>query len=209
MNFGWGLAVYAGVIVSYNSGAHLNPAVTLGLIASGATAFGLGVPVNMTSTLAYIGAQLAGAIVGASLAWIAYKQHFDDEPDAGNKLGVFATGPAIRNPALNVITEAIATFVLVFVVIGFGASPGRWRTRGAGRPASRTARDWHRCVTRRTDRLCDQPGARSRAAYRTRLPANQGKGSSDWGYAWVPVVGPIIGGVLAGWASNLLMPILK
>ena len=209
VNFGWGLAVYAGVIVSYNSGAHLNPAVTLGLIASGATAFGLGVPVNLTSTLAYLSAQLVGAIIGASLAWLAYKQHFDDEPDAANKLGVFATGPAIRNPVLNVITEAIATFVLVFVVIGFGRQPagGGLAALGAlpvallvigigaslGGPtgyAINPARDL---------------GPRIAHAF---LPI-KGKGPSDWGYAWVPIVGPIIGGVLAGWASNLLMPILK
>ncbi|MCS5725941.1 aquaporin, partial [Herbiconiux sp. CPCC 203407] len=90
VNIGWGLAVFCGVIVSYASGAHLNPAVTLGLLANGATEFGSAdslVPVNALSVLAYIGAQLIGAIIGAVFVWLAYKQHFDAEPEAANKLG--------------------------------------------------------------------------------------------------------------------------
>ncbi|WP_082466301.1 MIP/aquaporin family protein [Agreia sp. Leaf210] len=120
VNIGWGFAVFSGVIVSYNSGAHLNPAVTLGLVANGATEFGSGVPVNIVSILTYIAAQLLGAIIGAVFVWLAYKQHFDEEPDAANKLGVFSTGPAIRSYGWNLVTEVIGTFVLVFVVIGFG-----------------------------------------------------------------------------------------
>ena len=119
VNIGWGFAVFCGVIVSYNSGAHLNPAVTLGLWASGADEFGSGVPVNFVSIVVYILAQLIGAIIGAVLVWLAYKQHFDDEPDAANKLGVFSTGPAIRSYGWNLVTEIIGTFVLVFVVIAF------------------------------------------------------------------------------------------
>ena len=120
VNFGWGLAVFAGVTVSYASGAQLNPAVTLGLVANGATEFGMGVPVNVLSVLTYISAQLIGAMIGAVFCWLAYKQHFDAEPDAANKLGVFSTGPAIRSYGWNLVTEIIGTFVLVFVVIGFG-----------------------------------------------------------------------------------------
>jgi glycerol uptake facilitator protein len=117
---GWGLAVFCGVIVAYNSGAHLNPAVTLGLVASGATEFGSGVPVNVVSVLVYIAGEFIGAILGAILVWLAYKQHFDSEPDPANKLGVFSTGPAIRSYGWNLVTEIIGTFVLVFVVIAFG-----------------------------------------------------------------------------------------
>src|SRR4051812_31862060 len=83
VNFGWGLAVFAGVIVSYASGAHLNPAVTLGIVASGATDFVKGIPVDAASISTYIGAQLVGAIIGAIVTWLAYKQHFDEEPDPG------------------------------------------------------------------------------------------------------------------------------
>ncbi|WP_354477789.1 MIP/aquaporin family protein, partial [Marisediminicola sp. UYEF4] len=120
VTFGWGLAVFAGVIVAYNSGAHLNPAVTIGLVANGATEFGSGVPVNVISVLVYFAGEFLGAFLGAVVVWIAYKQHFDDEPEAANKLGVFSTGPAIRSYGWNLATEIIGTFVLVFVVIAFG-----------------------------------------------------------------------------------------
>ncbi|SDK47136.1 glycerol uptake facilitator protein, partial [Cryobacterium psychrotolerans] len=120
VTIGWGLAVFAGVIVAYNSGAHLNPAVTLGLVASGATEFGSGVPVTFLSVLVYIAAEMLGAILGAVVVWLAYKQHFDAEPDAGSKLAAFSTGPAIRSYGWNLATEIIGTFVLVFVVIAFG-----------------------------------------------------------------------------------------
>ncbi|MET0976345.1 MAG: MIP/aquaporin family protein [Leifsonia sp.] len=213
VTIGWGFAVFSGVIVAYNSGAHLNPAVTLGLVASGATEFGsasVPVPVNPVSVLTYIGAEFLGAIIGAVIVWLAYRQHFDEEPDAGNKLGVFSTGPAIRSYGWNLITEIIGTFVLVFVVIAFGG--GRQGENGGlaalgalpvailviaigaslGGPtgyAINPARDL---------------GPRLAHAF---LPI-RGKGASDWSYSWVPVVGPVIGGLLAGWASLVLLPIL-
>jgi glycerol uptake facilitator protein len=207
VNFGWGLAVFAGVTVSYSSGAHLNPAVTLGLLATGNSGM------NALDVLIYILAQLIGAIIGAVLAWAAYKQHFDDEPDPANKLGVFSTGPAIRSYGWNLVTEIIGTFVLVFVVIGFGRvgdadtnTPAGLAALGAlpvallvvgigaslGGPtgyAINPARDL---------------GPRLAHAF---LPI-KGKGSSDWGYSWVPIVGPIIGGVLAGVLSGPLLPLL-
>lgn len=208
VNFGWGLAVFAGVIVAVASGAHINPAVTLGLTANilgeGGTEFVPGIPIDALSILTYIGAQLLGAFLGAVVAWLAYKQHFDDEPEAALKLGVFSTGPAIRSYGWNLVTEIIGTFVLVFVVIGFGlwgdpdtVTPGGLGPLGAlavallvvgigaslGGPtgyAINPARDL---------------GPRIAHAV---LPI-KGKGSSDWGYSWVPVIGPIIGGLLAGW----------
>ncbi len=213
VTFGWGFAVFAGVIVAYASGAHINPAVTLGLVANGATEFGnaaldLTVPVNFVSVIAYIGAQLIGAIIGAVIVWLAYKQHFDQEPDPAPKLGTFSTGPGIRNYAWNLVTEIIGTFVLVFVVIGFGrqGDPSGLASLGAlpvallvvgigvslGGPtgyAINPARDL---------------GPRLAHAF---LPI-RGKGASDWSYSWVPVVGPIIGGVLAGWAALWLLPII-
>ena len=159
--------------------------------------------IDAASIATYIGAQLLGAIIGAVAAWLAYKQHFDDEPEPALKLGVFSTGPAIRSYAWNLVTEIIGTFVLVFVVIGFGlwgdpdtVTPGGLGPLGAlpvallvigigaslGGPtgyAINPARDL---------------GPRIAHAF---LPI-RGKGSSDWGYSWVPVVGPIIGGLLAG-----------
>ncbi|MBG6213348.1 glycerol uptake facilitator protein [Cryobacterium sp. CAN_C3] len=208
VTIGWGLAVYAGVIAAYNSGAHLNPAVTLGLVASGVTEFGSGVPVNLISILTYIAGQMLGAILGAVVVWLAYKQHFDQEPDAANKLGVFSTGPAIRSYGWNLVTEIIGTFVLVFVVISFG------RNGDGGGLAALGALPVALLVIAIGASLGGPTGyainpARDlgpRIAHFL-LPI-KGKGSSDWSYSWVPVVGPIIGGVLAGASSGLLLPIL-
>ncbi|KZE40717.1 MIP/aquaporin family protein [Microbacterium sp. T32] len=201
VNWGWGLAVFAGVIVSAYSGAQLNPAVSIGLLVAGKIGF--------VQFLVAVAAQLVGAIVGAVLAWASYKQHFDDEPDPAAKLGVFSTGPAIRSYGWNLLTEIIATFVLVFVIFGFAdygvadigvpggigglaAVPVALLVVGIGASlggptgyAINPARDL---------------GPRIAHAI---LPI-KGKGSSDWGYAWVPVVGPLVGGLLAG----LLAPVL-
>lgn len=209
INIGWGLAVYAGVIVSYNSGAHLNPAVTLGLVASGAEAFGAGVAVSITSVLAYIAAQMVGAIIGAVVVWLAYKQHFDAEVDASAKLAVFSTGPQIRSYGWNLVTEIIGTFVLVLVVVAFGG--GR---QGDGGLAALGALPVALLVIVIGTSLGGPTGyainpARDlgpRIAHAI-LPI-RGKGSSDWSYSWVPVVGPAVGGLLAGWASLVLLPIL-
>ncbi|WP_395243181.1 MIP/aquaporin family protein [Agromyces sp. MMS24-K17] len=209
VNIGWGLAVFAGVIVSYASGAHLNPAVTLGLAANyaveGKTDFVPGIPVDGASIATYIGAQLLGAIIGAVFCWLAYKQHFDAEPEPANKLGVFSTGPAIRSYGWNFVTEVIGTFVLVFVILGFsyggtpaelGAIPVAFLVivigTSLGGPtgyAINPARDL---------------GPRIAHAF---LPI-KGKGSSDWGYSWVPVFGPIVGGVIAGLSAVALLPII-
>jgi glycerol uptake facilitator protein len=199
VNFGWGLAVFAGVIVSQYSGAQLNPAVSIALLVKGTLSIG--------DFFLAILAQLLGAIIGAVLTWLAYRKHFDEEPDPAAKLGVFSTGPAIRSYAWNLVTEIIATFVLVFVILGFsdkhfgdvvklgplsaiavallvvgiGASLG-----GPTGYAINPARDL---------------GPRIAHAI---LPI-RGKGSSDWSYAWVPVVGPLIGGVLAALASTVFL----
>ncbi len=208
VTIGWGLAVYAGVVAAYNSGAHLNPAVTLGLVASGASEFGSGVPVNFISILTYISGEMLGAVLGAVVVWLAYKQHFDQEPEAANKLGVFSTGPAIRSYGWNLVTEIIGTFVLVFVVIGFG------RNGDAGGLAALGALPVALLVIAIGASLGGPTGyainpARDlgpRIAHFF-LPI-KGKGSSDWSYSWVPVLGPIIGGVLAGVSSGALLPIL-
>lgn len=203
VNFGWGLAVFAGVLVSQKSGAHLNPAVTLGLAAQ---SIAKGEAVDWGKVGIYLLAQLIGAFIGAVLCWLAYKQHFDEEPDPATKLGVFSTGPAIRSYGWNLVTEAIGTFVLVFVIIAAGAiksSPLGWLSAlgvgllvvgiGAslGGPtgyAINPARDL---------------GPRIAHAL---LPI-KGKGDSDWSYSWVPVVGPIIGGVVAGLVAGVLLPV--
>lgn len=207
VNFGWGLAVYAGVIVAYNSGAHINPAVTLGLVASGATEFNLGVAVTVGSVLTYIGAQMIGAFLGAVFTWLAYKQHFDLEVDPGAKLAVFSTGPAIRNYGWNLVTEIIGTFVLVFVVIGFGRQdPGGGLAALGALPVALLVIGIGASLGGPTGYAINPARDLGPRIAHAILPI-KGKGSSDWSYSWVPVVGPIIGGVLAGALSIPLLPI--
>jgi len=201
ITFGWGFAVFAGVYVAYKSGAHLNPAVTIGLFAAGRD-FAPDVDPTVANMLAYWAAQLVGAFVGALLMFVAFKQHFDEEADAGTKLAVFSTGPAIRSYAWNFTTEAIGTFVLVFwilvsggsvtglgplavalIVVSIGMSLG-----GPTGYAINPARDLG-----------------PRIAHFL-LPI-KGKGSSDWGYSWVPVLGPLVGGVLGGLLGNWYSPL--
>ncbi|HEX5150002.1 MAG TPA: MIP/aquaporin family protein [Parafilimonas sp.] len=185
---GWAMAVFTAVFISApSSGAHLNPAVTIALACADKFSWSL-VP-------QYILAQMLGAMLGSFIVWIAYKQHFDSTENAGTKLAVFCTGPAIRNPLYNLTTEIIGTFVFIiavlhiispadalgsisalpvaFVVFGVGLSLG-----GPTGYAINPARDL---------------GPRIMHAI---LPIKN-KGGSDWQHSWIPVMGPIIGGVLA------------
>ena len=196
VTIGWGFAVFAGVTVSYKSGGQLNPAVSLAQAILG--------NITVGEMFLFWLAQLIGAVIGAVIVWLAYKQHFDEEPDAAAKLGVFSTGPAIRSYGWNLVTEIIGTFVLVFVVIAFsngqtpaslGAIPVAFLVIAIGVSlggptgyAINPARDL---------------GPRIAHAF---LPI-KGKGSSDWAYAWVPVAGPLIGGALAAVVSGALLPI--
>ncbi|MGY3565950.1 MIP/aquaporin family protein [Sinomonas sp. RB5] len=199
VTWGWGIAVFSGVYIAAKSGAHLNPAVTLGLLLNGKGEYAPGVKVDVASTLTYFGGELFGAFLGAVVCWLAYKQHFDHEEDPANKLGTFSTGPAIRSNGWNLITEIIGTFVLVEVILAFGGTPSGLGPLAVallvvgigvslGGPtgyAINPARDL---------------GPRIAHAV---LPI-KGKGSSDWAYAWVPVAGPLIGGALAGLFARVL-----
>lgn len=199
INFGWGLGVFSGVYVAFASGAHINPAVTFGLMANDAAELGPGIEATWANAGIYIAAQVVGAFLGAVLAFLAYKRHFDQDADPGVKLGVFSTGPEIRSYGWNLVTEIIGTFVLVFVVLNFGNWPGDIGPLAVallvvgigaslGGPtgyAINPARDL---------------GPRIAHAL---LPI-KGKGSSDWSYSWVPIVGPIIGGVLAGLLAQVV-----
>lgn len=197
VNFGWAIGVFSGVFVAYRSGGHINPAVTLGLLSSGAEEYAPNVDVSLASTAVYLSAQFIGAFLGGVLAWASYKKHFDDTTEPEALLGVFSTGPAIRSPLWNTVTEVIGTFVLVFVILTFGQTPSGLGPLAAallvlgignslGGPtgyAINPARDL---------------GPRVAHAV---LPIPH-KGSSDWSYSWVPVAGPVIGGVLAGLVGN-------
>lgn len=208
--FGWGLAVFVGVIASQPSGAHINPAVTIGLLASGADQYAPGVAITPASTAAYLIAQLLGAMIGATVAWLAYKNHYDEDLDPAAKRGTFCTAPEIRRPGWNVLTEIIGTFVLVFTVIAAG-------TIGDAEVPTPAGLGWLSALgvallvvsigaslggpTGYAINPARDLGPRIMHAL---LPI-KGKGDSDWGYAWVPIVGPLVGGALAGVASLFLL----
>jgi len=206
INIGWGLAVFAGVTVSYASGAHLNPAVTVGLLISGTE-------LSFVQVLVYFAAQLLGGILGAIVVWLAYKNHFDEPADDGIKLAVFSTGPAIRSYGWNLVTEIVGTFVLVIVIIGFS----RGGDSDLGTPAGLSALGALPVALLVIGIGASLGGPTGYAINPARdlgpriahaiLPIPN-KGSGDWSYAWVPVVGPIIGGALAGVSSLALLPIL-
>ncbi len=197
ITFGWAIAVFTGVYASTSlgGGGHLNPAVTLALAAFS--------DFDNSLLLPYIGGQFAGAFTGAIIVWLTYKKHFDattENPDAMR--AVFCTAPAIRTPLYNFITEAVGTFILVMgallmskpsasmgtldalpvalLVLGIGLSLG-----GPTGYAINPARDLG-----------------PRIAHFL-LPI-RGKGNSDWDYSWIPVLGPIAGGMLAAWVYAFL-----
>ena len=216
INWGWGLAVFVGVLASGASGAHINPAVTVGIIARngvmGVSEFVPGITIGVVSTLVYFAGQLLGAMAGATLMWISYKQHFDAEENKAFKLGVFATGPEIRNPLFNTLTEIIGTFVLVFTIF---AANEYYTAAGPGGAAVNLG--WLGALgvgllvvsigislggpTGYAINPTRDLGPRIMHAL---LPIKN-KGTSDWGYSWVPIVGPLIGGVLGGLASTFLL----
>lgn len=182
--FGWGFAVFAGASVAGPTGGHINPAVTLAVAMRG------GVP--WTDVPWYVGGQLLGAFLGAVCAWLAYKLQFDHNEDNSQTRGIFCTSPQVRSRPWNALTEAVATFVLVlwvlvnpaensalgyaavaFIVVGIGCS-----LSGPTGYALNPARDLG-----------------PRIAYAV-LPI-PGKSGADWGYALVPIIGPLAGAGLA------------
>ena len=168
ITWGWAIGVMAGAYaVGQFSGAHLNPAVTLGFWAAGVTEGG-DVP-------AYIAGEFVGAFIGAVLVWLSYLNHWRPTEDPGLKLAVFCTAPAIRHTVNNIITEVIGTFLLVFGILAIVADEGLGGNGLVG-AARRPPRARHRPLAGRADGLRDQPGARPRAAHRARDPAHPGEG---------------------------------
>lgn len=192
---GWGFAVFVAVfMVGKFSGAHLNPAVTIGLAAKDGV---------WDDVPAYLLGEMVGAFIGAVVVYLSYYQHYEAEEDQGSILGTFSTGPAIRNPLWNTLTEAVGTFVLVFgVFLIVGGDPGINSLNALpvgllvfaiglslGGPtgyAINPARDL---------------GPRI-AHFLLPIP---GKGDSDWEYSWIPVVGPVIGAFIAAGLYNILL----
>jgi glycerol uptake facilitator protein len=199
---GWALAVFVGVVIATPySGAHLNPAVTIGLAVAGKFAW--------NKVLMFIIAQLIGSIIGSFLVWLVYRDHFNMTKDPNSQLAVFCTAPAIHNRLFNLLSEIVGTFVLVFVIFYFtsaeitsqkapiglgslGAIPVAFLVWAIGLSLGGTtgyainpARDFG-----------------PRIAHSI-LPM-KGKGSSNWTYGWIPIIGPFIGAVIAALLSMWL-----
>jgi glycerol uptake facilitator protein len=198
ITFGWAMAVAMAVYaVGRFSGAHLNPAVTLGLASIGVTPWG-DVPV-------YIAGEFVGAMIGAILVYAAYLPHWGETEDAGLKLAVFSTGPAIRNYALNLVTEVIGTAMLLFGVLAISGNKAPTAAGitplligllvfaiglSLGGPTGYAINPARDLGPRIIHFLLPIPG----------------KGTSDWSYAWIPVVGPIIGGILGALLYHWIFP---
>ncbi|MDR7301340.1 MIP/aquaporin family protein [Haloactinomyces albus] len=203
VTFGWGFAVFAGASIAAPSGAHINPAVTLGLAVNGQTPWGQ-VPI-------YLLGQLIGATLGAVLCWAAYKLQFDTHDDPVNTRGIFSTGPTVRHAPWNLVTEIIGTFILVFWIV---LNPGA-EVSASGVPEFGNAALGYAAVAFIVVVIGTSLGGPTgyainpardlgpRIAYAI-LPI-KGKGSADWAYSWVPILGPILGGALAG-ALALALP---
>lgn len=199
---GWALAVFVGVVIATPySGAHLNPAVTIGLAIAGKFSWG---KVGL-----FIAAQLIGSMIGSFLVWIVYRDHFNATDDPACQLSVFCTAPAIHNRLFNLLSEIVGTFVLVFVIFYFtnaelsdnkspiglgslGAIPVTFLVWAIGLSLGGTtgyainpARDF---------------GPRIVHAL---LPI-RGKGVSNWKYGWIPIMGPVIGAAIAAFLFLLL-----
>ena len=196
ITFGWGMAVAIAVYcVGQFSGAHINPAVTISLAVTGQFPWADVVP--------YIIAQFLGAFVGAVIVWLAYLPHWPETEDAGLKLGVFCTAPAIYNTPANVITEIVGTFMLLFGILGITANAGVMGGDLTSLFASGFAPLLVGLLVLGIGLSLGGPTGYAinpardlgpRIAHAV-LPI-AGKGGNDWGYAWIPVVAPIIGGIL-------------
>jgi glycerol uptake facilitator len=198
ITFGWGLGVMTAVFaVGQFSAAHLNPAVTLGFALEGRTEWG-DVP-------EYLGGEFVGAFIGATLVWLAYLDHWRETEDPGLKLACHCTAPAIRNPIANMMTEIIGTFVLVFGILAFFAAAGTTNTGLGGLIVGLLVLAIGLSLGGPTGYAINPARDLGPRIMHAILPI-AGKGPSDWGYAWIPVLGPLVGGALAAGAFELFFP---
>lgn len=198
ISWAWGMAVFVGAYTAASiSGAHLNPAVTLGLAITGATPW--------TQVPFYVIGQFVGAFLGAVVVWISYRDHFAATEDKAGKLAVFCTGPAIRNTVNNLITEIVGTFVLMIGILAIKGANMQAGT-GAAVPINLGAVGILPVALLVLAIGLSLGGPTGYAINPARdlgpriahfvLPVS-GKGDSDWAYSWIPVVGPLIGASLA------------
>jgi glycerol uptake facilitator protein len=205
ITFGWAMAVYTGVFVaSPYSTAHLNPAVTIGLAIAG--------KFEWASAPTYIAAQFLGAMVGAFIVWLTYRRHFEETADAEAKLAVFCTGPAIRSPLDNLFTEMVGSFVLIFGVlyilgptIKLNGAEGNLGLGAIGAlPVALLVLAIGLSLGGPTGYAINPARDLGPRLMHFLLPIPK-KRDSDWKYAWVPVLGPILGAMIAAVLFNLLM----
>ena len=195
INFGWGVSVFIAVfIVAEYSSGHINPAVTLGLALAGKFEWSQ-VPI-------YLAAQFSGATVGAFLVWLHYKDHFDATDDPDVKRAVFCTAPAIRNNLSNLLSEIIATFVLVFAIL-YIAEPDVGLGALDAIPVGIIVLAIGLTLGGTTGYAINPARDLSPRIVHAIVPIRN-KSNNDWAYAWIPVLGPIIGGLLAGIAYLLI-----
>jgi glycerol uptake facilitator protein len=199
---GWALAVFVGVVVAGPySGAHLNPAVTVGLAIAGKFAW--------NKVLLYIAAQILGAILGAFLMWVVYRDHFNSTSDPDTQLAVFSTGPAIKNAVFNLLSEIVGTFVLIFVLFYFtNAELGDQKTPiGLGSlgalPVAFVVWAIGLSLGGTTGYAINPARDLGPRIAHALLPIRD-KGHSNWKYSWIPVAGPFIGAILAALLYLLL-----
>ena len=194
--FGWGFGVLAGAYTAAPlSGGHLNPAVTLGIAID--TGDWAQVPL-------YIAGQMVGAMLGAVLCWLVYYAQFQanaEEEIAQPTLGIFSTAPAIRNPVANLVTEIIATIGLVLPILAFGLTKGLGESGTAVLVVAFLVVGIGLSLGGPTGYAINPARDLGPRIVHALLPIPH-KGTSDWSYAWIPVVGPLIGGALSGVIFN-------
>ncbi len=196
ITFGWAIAVFTGVFVaSKSSGAHLNPAITIALAYLE--------KIKWEDVPLYLGGQFIGASLGSIFVWGAYAQHFRATDDPAAKLAVFATAPAIRSPLHNLLTETIGTFVLVIAVLHI-ITPSNSLGALDALPAALVVLGIGLSLGGPTGYAINPFRDLAPRLMHAILPITS-KGSSDWKYAWIPVVGPFIGGLLAAMVYVQLM----
>lgn len=192
VTLGWGLAVMCGVFIAGPySGAHLNPAVTLG--------FALAGQFDWAGVLPYIAAQMLGGFAGAVMVYVFYKDHFDATEDQATKLGVFCTAPAIMNKGRNFFCEALASWLLVFVILALGNKENLPEI-GMGElgafPVTMLIVAIGMSLGATTGYAINPARDLAPRIAHAVLPI-KGKGGNQWGYSWIPVAGPICGGLIA------------
>lgn len=209
ITFAWGLAVAMAVYaVGRISGAHINPAVTIGLASIGAFPW--------SQVPGYIISQVAGGFFGGVLVWLHYLPHWKETEDPGLKLGVFSTAPAIYNTGANLISEFLGTFVLVFGILGIGANAGQLSSSNGVDLAAAYSTGFAPLLVGLlvvviglslggTTGYAINPARDLGPRLAHAVLPIAGKGSNDWGYSWIPIVAPIAGGIVGAVAFQLLL----